>query len=127
MSSPPTGPESPTAHLRLGALGEELAAEHLRSDGMRILDRNWSCESGELDIIAGDHGVLVFCEVKTRRHRQWGSPFEAVDAGKVRRLSTTARRWRQRRRLQDRPYRYDLVGILVDGARAELEHRQAVW
>ena len=62
----------------LGRLGERLAAEYLQQAGMRILDRNWRCAEGELDIVAAERRVLVACEVKTRSGLGFGSPLEAV-------------------------------------------------
>jgi hypothetical protein len=53
--------------LELGRLGEALAAARLEAAGMRVVDRNWRCRDGEIDLIAAGPGLLVFCEVKTRR------------------------------------------------------------
>ena len=66
----------------LGRRGEQLAAEYLERAGLRILDRNWRCETGELDIVALDQRVLVVCEVKTRSGVRYGSPLEAVSHSK---------------------------------------------
>lgn len=62
----------------VGEYGERLAAEHLRADGMRVLDRRWRCSTGEIDIVAVDGRCLVVCEVKTRRSVVAGFPVEAV-------------------------------------------------
>ncbi|WP_035697044.1 YraN family protein, partial [Glycomyces tenuis] len=58
----------------LGRLGERFAAAHLRRDRMQVLDRNWRHRQGELDLIARQADVVVFCEVKTRRSRRYGGP-----------------------------------------------------
>ena len=77
----------------LGRQGEQLAAEHLRQSGMRILDRNWRCQEGELDIVAADRRALVVCEVKTRSDTRFGTPLEAISARKHARLRRLAVRW----------------------------------
>ena len=63
----------------LGAYGETLAARHLVGQGMVLLDRNWRCEAGEIDLVLRDGDVLVVCEVKTRSSLRYGTPHEAVD------------------------------------------------
>jgi len=79
----------------LGARGEEAAAAWYRSGSYEILDRNWRCASGELDVVArsADGDVLVICEVKTRSSGSFGSPFDAVTASKQRRLRKLAALW----------------------------------
>ena len=67
----------------LGAHGERIAAAYLTDAGLRVLDRNWRCRDGELDIVAREGDALVFCEVKTRRGTGYGQPVEAVDAGQA--------------------------------------------
>src|SRR5690606_2608835 len=69
-----------------GRAGEERAARHLVARGYEILDRNWRCPQGELDIVAERGGMLCFIEVKTRRGLGFGHPFEAIDERKRRRL-----------------------------------------
>ena len=76
----------------LGAHGERIAAAYLTDSGLRVLDRNWRCRDGELDIVARDGDALVFCEVKTRRAVGFGHPVEAVGHAKQRRLRTLAQR-----------------------------------
>ena len=77
----------------VGAWGEDLAARHLVEQGMVILDRNWRCDLGELDLVARHEGTLVVCEVKTRRGEGFGSPAEAVTWRKAARLRRLAARW----------------------------------
>ena len=76
----------------LGASGEDLACAHLVRRGMVVLDRNWRCPHGEIDVVARDGDVLVVCEVKTRRSLTHGDPVEAVTAAKVARLRRLAHR-----------------------------------
>ena len=63
----------------LGRRGEDLAAGYLEAQGMRIVDRNWRCSEGEIDIVALDGDALVIAEVKTRKSLAYGHPFEAVE------------------------------------------------
>ena len=72
----------------LGVRGEDAAAAWYRSASYEILDRNWRCAEGEIDLVArsAEGGVLVFCEVKTRSSARFGSPFEAVTPAKQRRV-----------------------------------------
>src|SRR5205085_1544696 len=85
--------------------------------GLRVLDRNWRCREGELDIVARDGDALVFCEVKTRRGTGFGHPVEAVTPTKQRRLRTLAQRWLAAHDEHAPDLRFDVVGILVRPAR----------
>ncbi|ADD41885.1 YraN family protein [Stackebrandtia nassauensis] len=96
-------------HLRLGCFGENLAVAHLRRDGMRVLQRNWRCEHGELDIIAIERGVTVFCEVKTRRSLRFGTPMQAIDEAKALRIRRLAASWH--RRYRDKPPWAEWLGL----------------
>ncbi|WP_136034610.1 MULTISPECIES: YraN family protein [unclassified Microbacterium] len=78
----------------LGRAGEQRAAEYLRYRGYTILDRNWRCAQGEIDIVARRDGWLAIVEVKTRRSAAFGHPLEAIDARKRRRLWQLAYAWR---------------------------------
>lgn len=108
-----------------GRAGEQRAAEHLTGAGYTLLDRNWRCPSGEIDIVAVRGRDLVVVEVKTRRTEWFGHPFSAVDARKRDRLWRLACAWivahpelARRRRL-----RLDVIGITgEDPATAVLEH-----
>lgn len=84
---------SVTDRQAVGRYGEDLACRKLQNLGMQIVERNWRCRSGEIDIVAIDDGVLVVCEVKTRRQTAYGSPVEAVTSTKIRRLRMLAAQW----------------------------------
>ncbi len=75
---------------RLGARGEDRAADWYRAAGYEVVARNWRCAEGELDLVVGRPGELVFCEVKTRTSDRFGVPAEAVTIAKQRRLRTLA-------------------------------------
>lgn len=81
------------ARRRLGEWGEKLAADHLVAGGMRVVARNWRIAAGEVDIIALDGDIVVFCEVKTRRNGTYGDAAEAVTGLKARRLRAVAAQW----------------------------------
>ena len=108
---------------RLGAWGETVAARHLCRQGMVLLDRNWRCDAGEIDLVLRDGRVLVVCEVKTRRTEAFGPPVAAVDQAKVARLRRLAARWLHAHRAQPDDVRIDVVGVLAphDGE-VQVEH-----
>jgi putative endonuclease len=107
------------ARLRLGRNGEDAVAAWYAAHGYEVLDRNWRCRDGELDLVAHGHGSLVFCEVKTRSSAAFGVPAEAVTFAKQRRLRTLARRWLAQRRLHASPsIRFDVASVL--GGRVEV-------
>ena len=90
---------------------------------MVVLDRNWRCEAGEIDLVLRDGEVLVFCEVKTRSGTAYGHPLEAVDGVKTERLVRLADRWLQEHDVAAAQVRFDMVGVLRSrrGA-AQVEH-----
>jgi putative endonuclease len=107
----------------VGAYGERVALAHLVEQGMVVLDRNWRCRTGEIDLILRDGSDLVFCEVKTRRTDRFGTPAEAVDESKVRRLRQLAAQWLAEAGLRPGGVRFDVVSVLPQrrGA-ARVEH-----
>ncbi|MCL2533988.1 MAG: YraN family protein [Nocardiaceae bacterium] len=115
-------------NLALGAMGEALAAERLTASGMRILDRNWRCRHGELDLVAVDGDTVVFVEVKTRSGLGFGSPAEAVTYAKQRRIRMLAQRWLSESERHWPHVRFDVVSVLVDRRRdPEVTHLVAVF
>jgi putative endonuclease len=109
----------------LGRAGELLAAEHLERRGYVLLARNFRTRFGELDLVAFDGTVLVFCEVKTRRAGS-GSPWEALRGDKPQRVRRMASEWLVT--VTDRPravdLRFDAIGVVIDahGRLARLDH-----
>jgi putative endonuclease len=101
--------------IELGQRGERIAARYLTDRGMRLLDRNWRCREGELDIVARDGDAIVFCEVKTRREVGFGHPVEAVTPAKQRRLRTLGHLWLAAHDEHAPDLRFDVVGVLVRG------------
>lgn len=118
----------PTATTRLGARGERIAAAYLTDAGLRLLDRNWRCREGELDIVAREGAAIVFCEVKTRRAVGYGHPVEAVTPAKQRRLRVLAQRWLAAHDEHARDLRFDVVGVLVPATGpAQVTHLRAAF
>jgi putative endonuclease len=107
----------------LGRYGEDLAVEYLERSGLVIIERNWRCDLGELDIIARDGPQLVVCEVKTRRSVRFGTPLEAVSDRKIRRMRRLVVRWLDERSLHVPAIRFDVIGIVQPPAGAPvIEH-----
>ncbi|GGE86505.1 YraN family protein [Mycetocola zhadangensis] len=99
--------------IALGRRGEDLAAEHLVGLGYRILDRNWRCRQGEIDIIAAETAVLAFVEVKTRSTLAYGHPFEAITAAKLARLRRLAATWCAENDPQVASIRIDAIAVFL--------------
>ena len=108
-----------------GRAGEDRAAAHLERRGWQVLDRNWRCRDGELDIVALEAGEIVIVEVKTRRGTGFGHPLEAIDARKRARLWRLGIAWAVAHPDLARGRELRLDGIAVIGpepATAKLEH-----
>jgi len=104
----------------VGRYGEQLAAEYLVASGMAILDRNWRCADGELDLVARDGHAVVFVEVKTRSTVAFGEPSEAVSAVKAARIRRLALHWLAEHRAAGGglrgDVRFDVVSVVRLGA-----------
>jgi len=107
-----TPPAATARHLALGAYGERLAARHLAEQGLVVIDRNWRCDAGEIDLVLRDGPVLVVCEVKTRTSDACGTPHEAVTPDKLARLRRLAARWMAEHDVHPEDVRLDLVAVL---------------
>jgi putative endonuclease len=110
----------------LGAYGERLAARFLVDSGLVVLDRNWRCRDGEIDIVAGDGDELVVCEVKARSSTRFGTPLEAITPQKADRLYRLGQRWLAAHDVTFVSVRVDVVCVMVGTGRARLEHLRAV-
>jgi putative endonuclease len=100
----------------LGRQGEQAAVDYLERAGLRVLDRNWRCAEGEIDIVAAERRVLVICEVKTRSGTRFGTPLEAITRSKRARLRRLAIRWLVAHGLLFDEVRIDVIGLLRDRA-----------
>jgi putative endonuclease len=94
-----------------GASGEGLACRHLEARGYAILERNFRCRSGEIDVVARENDATVFVEVKDRTGESHGAGHEAVTFGKRRRILRAARLYAASRGLEDTPLRFDVISI----------------
>lgn len=107
-----------------GAEGEKLAVEFLEKKGLKVLERNYRFERGEIDIVAEDGRELVFVEVKARRTTSYGEPIESVDAKKQAQLWKVAEGYLFEHRLEHRACRFDVVAIFFHNGRADIKHFQ---
>ena len=101
----------PIARQGLGRTGERLAAEALMSKGYRILERNFRCRQGEIDLVAEDEQDIIFVEVKTRRGVSFGLPEDAVTIRKRRKLVEVASNYLDFHTCSDRSWRIDVVAV----------------
>jgi putative endonuclease len=106
----------------LGTTGEDAATRYLEAEGFEIVERNWRSPEGEVDVVARRRGLVVFCEVKTRRTDRWGDPSEAVAHLKRARLRRLAARWMRERRPGPVGVRFDVVSVIVRDGRTEVRH-----
>lgn len=100
------------ARQALGAYGEDVAARHLVEQGMVLLERNWRCPEGELDLVLREGEVMVVCEVKTRTSTIAGTPHEAITDDKLARLVRLGVLWAEARGVRPPEMRIDLVAVL---------------
>lgn len=107
--------------IALGRLGEELASRRLRKLGYEILETNYRCPLGEIDLVARDGDVLVFVEIKTRRNRPLGEAKEAVHKRKQGQLSRVALAYLKSKNLWGTKARFDVVAVGVDDGKEEVE------
>ena len=127
--SPRTARSSPGAGGRragraaLGRRGEEFAVRWLEQRGLLVVDRNWRCARGEIDIVARDGDVLAFVEVKTRSGQATGHPFEAVTAQKLGRLRHLVPAWFRAHPEHSAPtIRIDCIAVTVIGDHVGIEY-----
>jgi len=112
MTESTTGTTTAQARQALGAYGEDVAARHLVEQGLVLLERNWRCDEGEIDLVLRDGVTLVVCEVKTRTSLQAGTPHEAITDAKLSRLKRLGERWAVERGVRPDGTRVDLVAVL---------------
>ncbi|MCC9145713.1 MULTISPECIES: YraN family protein [unclassified Arthrobacter] len=111
----------------LGNRGEELAAQYLTEAGLSIIDRNWRCPEGEIDLVAVDGATLVVVEVKTRSSVNFGHPFEAIGEDKLARLYLLAGAWARAHSRYFTHRRVDAVAVLDDGTNPPVvEHLRGI-
>jgi putative endonuclease len=114
-------------NAELGRRGEQLAAEHLEARGIRVIERNWRCRLGEIDLVARDGDDTVFVEVKTRTSGDYGHPFESITPVKLARLRRLAVAWCEATDAATARIRIDAVAVLAPTqAPALIEHLEGI-
>ena len=106
----------------LGRQGELEAERFLRTQGYKLLARNYRCPSGELDLVAQDHDTLVFVEVRTQSGPMFGDPLESVTFRKQRQIIKAATHYMMRYRMAYQPMRFDVIGIHWSNAMPRITH-----
>ena len=114
--------ESPSDNRSLGTRGEEIALVYLKKRRFRVIETNYRCKCGEIDIIARDGSVIVFVEVKTRRTESYGPPQLSVTPFKQRQISKAALTWLVQNRLVESNARFDVVGVVLREGEPVVDH-----
>ncbi|PKN17125.1 MAG: YraN family protein [Deltaproteobacteria bacterium HGW-Deltaproteobacteria-6] len=105
--------EKDRGKIATGKKGENLAADFLKKSGYKIVEVNYRCPIGEIDIVARDQKEMVFVEVKARKSSALGYPEEAVGIKKQKKMSQLARWYLQEKKINDTDARFDVVAILM--------------
>lgn len=108
--------------MRLGSWGEDVAEKYLKKKGYFIVERNFRCRLGEIDMIARDGTELVFIEVKTRKNQSYGLPCESVNAAKVEHIKRTAAFYTAVHGSENLNARLDVIEILIAGGQTYVHH-----
>ncbi|MBI5682576.1 MAG: YraN family protein [Deltaproteobacteria bacterium] len=110
------------ARITLGKTGELAAISFLQRHGLKIIEQNYKCRYGEIDIIAKDKDIIAFVEVKTRKNLSCGIPQMAVDLRKQRQMSKVASHYIRCRRAVNIPARFDVIAINLADGPAKIEY-----
>lgn len=109
---------------RRAVTGEQAALDYVKKLGYEIVDRNYICKSGELDLVALDGDTVVVIEVKTRESIRFGSAIESITPTKVRNILSATKYMLSEKKLHGRPFRFDIICV----TRGEIEHiKDAFW
>jgi putative endonuclease len=111
----------------VGKYGEDRASEFLERLGYEVLERNWRCNVGEIDIVAKDQECLVFAEVKTRTRVGFGHPFEAITSTKMLKMRQLVGEWCRAYRITGVQVRLDAISVLLTGGKVHIEHLKQVF
>ena len=111
MATEPSTSGRAGARTRLGRSGEDVACQRLAAGGLEVVARNWRCRAGEIDVVARGRGLVVFCEVKTRRGHGYGTPAAAVTFRKQARLRALAAAWLATHDHPPGRVRFDVVSV----------------
>lgn len=108
-------------HNELGKKGEDAAVQYLLQRGYKIIERNWTYQKYEIDIIATNPEFIVFIEVKTRSSLRWGNPEEAVSNAKIKRIVEAADFYLREKNI-NLPARFDIISAIWTGKTFEIDH-----
>lgn len=97
--------------IEIGRKAEQHAERYLSQNGLQLLERNYRCRGGEIDLVMSEGQTLVFIEVRYRSHQSFGGAAASVDRHKQQRLLLAAQHYLQQQRSADRPCRFDVVAI----------------
>lgn len=106
----------------IGQNGEDIAVNYLKSLGYEIIERNFSCRQGEIDIIARDKNEIVFIEVKTRTNSLYGMPADAVNEKKQNHLTEAIKYYIYRNHLENEFIRIDVIEVYLSGDNFKINH-----
>ena len=118
----PTLSAMSAARQAFGELGERIAERWLRRQGWRVVQRRFRSGHRDIDLVMEREGTVAFVEVKARRGSQFGDPVEAVNWSKQKELARSASVWIDRHGRPDDSYRFDVIGVLVEGERVRVRH-----
>lgn len=113
--------------MSFGSWGEKVAEKYLSNKGLQIVERNFRCKAGEIDLIARDGNCLVFIEVKTRSNLDFGLPCEAITKMKLNHLRHTIAYYQKKNKLDGADLRIDVVEILYWEGQTFFHHIENVW
>ena len=112
----------------LGRIGENIITEYITNLGYKVLDRNFECKQGEIDIIAKDKEELVFIEVKTRTDMSYGEASEAVTNVKKRHLINSIKYYIYKNNLENQPIRIDVAEVYIKNGTVKINYiKQAIY
>lgn len=107
---------------KTGKIGEDIATKYLEQSGYEIIQRNFECKQGEIDIIAKDKDEIVFIEVKTRSSALYGQPKDAVDETKQKHIYNSAEFYIYIRHLENFPVRIDVIEVYKKQGKIKVHH-----
>lgn len=108
--------------MNLGEEGEGFAVHYLKKQGYFVVERNFRCRFGEIDIIARKMGKLIFCEVKTRKNLNYGYPCQSVTKEKIRHISKTLYYYLMIKNLWHKDFQIDVIEIFLQGEKGYVNH-----
>lgn len=106
----------------LGRQGEDLAVEYLEKEGYRIVERNFFCRQGEIDVIAADKNYIVFIEIKSRTNIEYGFPAESVTTRKLKHLIKAIKYYLYKRNLENADIRIDVIEVYMEKGKYTINH-----